>query len=72
MTIEAGSDKLASIRSVNGEMQWSLLLRLHGGGGRVSRKHPALADYCWYVENAAYLTRAQAAQAVYEGGQSAE
>ena len=49
-----------------------LLLRPHGGGGRVSRLHPALADYCWYVENAAYLTRAEAAQAVYEGGRSAK
>ena len=70
--IEAGSDKLASIRSVNGEMQWSLLLRPHGSGG-FTRFLPDLGEGTLHIWTNKYRagiwrTRAQAALAVYEGG----
>ncbi len=69
--IEEGSDRLASIRSVNGEMQASLLLRPQRAG-RVRGVRIFDTGWLWahYDEYGtmlfSYDTRAQAARAAYD------
>ena len=50
-----------------------ILLRPHGSGGRVSRLLPDYGEgtlHIWTNGQLIWRTRAQAAQAVYEGGRS--
>ena len=80
MTIEAGEMWRRTGKVEDGVMMWCLPLRPHGSGRRVSvsswyrhknyTRRWTITDK--HYQAVAYHTRAQAAQAVYEVGRSAE